>query len=41
MKLVFDIEANNLLPKISKFHCAGVPIKLIGLDCPFWGGKTG
>jgi len=23
MKLVFDIEANNLLPKISKFHCAG------------------
>jgi DNA polymerase-1 len=23
MKLVFDIEADNLLPKISKFHCAG------------------
>jgi len=23
MRLVFDIEADNLLPKISKFHCAG------------------
>jgi DNA polymerase-1 len=23
MKLVFDIEADNLLPKLSKFHCAG------------------
>lgn len=23
MKLCFDIEADNLLPKISKFHCAG------------------
>jgi DNA polymerase-1 len=23
MKLVFDIEANGLLPTVSKFHCAG------------------
>jgi len=23
MRLVFDIEADNLLPKLSKFHCAG------------------
>jgi len=23
MKLVFDIETDNLLPKLSKFHCAG------------------
>jgi DNA polymerase I-like protein with 3'-5' exonuclease and polymerase domains len=23
MKLVFDIEADNLLPKLTKFHCAG------------------
>ena len=23
MNLVFDIEADNLLPKLSKFHCAG------------------
>jgi len=24
MKLVFDIEGNNLLPKLDTFHCAGV-----------------
>ena len=23
MKLVFDIEGNNLLPGLSAFHCAG------------------
>jgi len=34
MKLVFDIEADNLLPKISKFHCAGAID--VGTGTEYW-----
>ena len=34
MKLVFDIEADNLLPKLTKFHCAGAID--IGTGAEYW-----